>query len=167
MESADKNFMVKSVCMQQLTKLCKNNFDHMAYPYLAKELVKSESLTYSSEIRLEMMYTKAHCIFEIISHRPDYYAQKLIATISSLLNTCNEKDDEGVCALLIDTLGFLCDCEVVDLVSTWNALVPLFKKEKRVLTLNAFCRFVSVVAKFEHLNVAEQPVSSSNLSILF
>ena len=49
-----------------------------------------------------------------------------------MLNGCNSlQNDEGICAILIDTLAILCESEVVDMVSTWDALASQFSKEKR------------------------------------
>lgn len=68
----------------------------------------------------------------LILYRPDYYAKELLGTIFSMLNGCNSlQNDEGICAILIDTLAILCESEVVDMVSTWDALASQFSKEKR------------------------------------
>jgi hypothetical protein len=40
-------------------------------------------------------------------------------------------NDEGICAILIDALAFLCESEVVDMISTWDAMSSQFSKEKR------------------------------------
>lgn len=73
-----------------------------------------------------------------IFFRPDYYAQELLATISNLLNSCTQPNDQGVCAILIDSLAFLCESEVVDMISTWNALEPQFKNEKGIFLVKEF-----------------------------
>ena len=72
----------------------------------------------------------------IIINRPDYYVEQLLAKISGLINTMsgdlNDKTS-GVAALMIDTLGFLCESQVIDMQSTWEELLPKFKQEKRYL----------------------------------
>jgi len=65
-------------------------------------------------------------------YRPDYYAKELLGTIFSLLNGCSSMpNDEGICAILIDALAFLCESEVVDMISTWDAMSNQLSKEKR------------------------------------
>ena len=124
---------VKLMCMRQLTKLCTvHNLDHTVYPLLAAELVTVKPVQLADTLRLEVLYTKAQCIFHIVRHRPDYYAQELLATISNMMNMCSRlSGDQGVCAILIDTLAVLCESEVVDMVSTWQALQAQFRQEKR------------------------------------
>ena len=70
--------------------------------------------------------------------RPDYYAQELLATISNLINNCTHQEDAGVCAILIDAMAFLCHSEVIDIESTFNALYPQFKAEKRFFSFLLF-----------------------------
>ena len=59
------------------------------------------------------------------------YAQELLATISNIINSCGYQEDAGVCAVLIDSMAYLCHSEVVDIESTFEALYPQFKVEKR------------------------------------
>jgi hypothetical protein len=40
--------------------------------------------------------------------------------------------DDGICALLIDTMSILCESEVVDMISTYKAIIPQFRTEKRL-----------------------------------
>lgn len=121
---------MKFACMRQLIRLCTMKYDYLAYGHLSKELI-SVSAPDEGKYRLEQLYTQAYCIRELILYRPDYYAQELLATISNLLNYSSRPNDQGVSALLIDCLAFLCESEVVDMVSTWNALLPQFKNETR------------------------------------
>lgn len=93
-------------------------------------------------------------------YRPEYYAKELLASISNLLNIASKQMDEGVSSILLDTLSILCESKVVDMVSTWNALIPQFKHEQRNLALSAYCRFMSVVTKLDHLNNPESEVNS-------
>lgn len=159
--SSGDNMIVRLTCMKQLTKLCTMKYDYLVYPHLSNELISIQHLQLAENDRLEVLYMKAYCIYEIISYRPDYYAQELLATISSLLNQCGQKNDQGICAILLDTLGLLCESEVVDMMSTWNALWSQFKNEKRVLVLSSFCRFMSVASKLKHLE-SENEVNLKN-----
>ncbi len=147
-------FIVKQACMTQLVRLCRMGHDHLVYPHLSKELVSVR--TDSTPIDSTSLYAKALCIQEIITYRPDYYAQELLATISTLINICNQKAHAGISAILVDTMAVLCQTEVVDMVSTFSALHPQFKNEKRTLTLQAHCRFMSTLASLEHLCTADQ-----------
>lgn len=126
-------------------------YDYLVYPYLSNELVSIKSLKFGENDRLEVLYMQAYCINKIIQYRPDYYAQELLATISNLLNQSVNQNDQGISAILLDTISYLCESEVVDMMSTWSALLSQFKTEKRPLALNAFCRFMSVAAKLKHL----------------
>jgi hypothetical protein len=115
----EKNSIIKQLCMKQMSRLCTKKFDYLVYPHLSKDLVtitfKNEHFS-SEKSREKMLYSKAFCIYELIKYRPDYYVQELLASISNLLNYCDRKNDGGICAILIDTLGVLCETEVVDMV---------------------------------------------------
>ena len=39
--------------------------------------------------------------------------------------------DDGICAIMIDSLGIICQNEVIEINSTWQALYTQFKNEKR------------------------------------
>lgn len=82
--------------MLQLVRLCKIKYDHLVYPHLAKHLITGKIEKVSDVSREKSLYTKALCIQEIITYRPDYYAQELLATISNLINNCNQKEDGGI-----------------------------------------------------------------------
>ncbi len=70
--------------------------------------------------------------------------KQLLAKISGMINTMsgdlNDKTS-GVAAIMIDTLGFLCDSQVIDMQSTWEELLPKFKQEKRYPNNNK-CFFI-------------------------
>ena len=55
-------------------------------------------------------------------------------------------------------MAILCETEVVDMISTFNALHPQFKNEKRTLALNAYCRFISTAASLDYLHKTEEQV---------
>lgn len=129
--SHDDNLSVKLICLKQLTRLCTMKLDYIVYPRLSKELVTLDSRLSTNKNRIKILYAKALCIYDLILYRPDYYAQELLATISSLLNMCSHAEDAGVCAILIDSMAYLCHTLVVDIESTFNALYPQFKNEKR------------------------------------
>jgi hypothetical protein len=157
--SNQESLTVKLVCLKQLTRLCTMKYDYLIYPRLSKELI---TLDYKYKVedknRIKILYTKAFCIQKLISYRPEYYAQELLATISNLINNCNHQEDAGICAILIDTMAFLCHSEVVDIQSTFNALYPQFKNEKRLLVLNAYCRFICETANRTDLYLPDNPV---------
>jgi hypothetical protein len=80
-------------------------------------------------------------MYIIAINRPDYYVKQLLAKISGMINTTsgdlNDKTS-GVAAIMVDTLGFLCESQVIDMHSTWEELLPKFKQEKRHLYNNKF-----------------------------
>ena len=156
--NTEKNLLVKSICLKQMTRLCTMKYDYIVYPHLSSELISIRLEHSSASVREKVLYTKAFCIYELIVYRPDYYAQEFLATISNLINYCNQPGDGGVCAVLINALAVLCETEVVDMKSTFNALYPQFKNETRTLTLNSYCRFMATVVHLEYLNTPEAQV---------
>jgi hypothetical protein len=65
----EKNIFIKFKCIEQLTKLCTMNYDHLVYPYICNELVDIKELNSSESYRLERLYLKVNCILKMISHR--------------------------------------------------------------------------------------------------
>lgn len=49
--------------------------------------------------------------------------------------------------------------------STWGALLPQYKIEKRVLALNSYCRFMSVASKIP--NLTESDVGTKMIETLW
>lgn len=150
--------VVRECCMIQLVRLCQLKHDHLVYPVLSRELAVKDKFLMDSLTRGGLLLTKAYCIQEMIKYRPDYYAQELLASISGLINICSQKGDGGVCGVLIDTMAVLCESEVVDMPSTWQALYPQFRSEKRALALGAYCRFMATVACLDHLHKTDEQV---------
>ena len=72
--SYHENIMLKSACMKQMTKLCIMKFDYLVYPHLSKELVLSKSVQFPENYRLEMLYTIAFCIHDIVSYRFEMFS---------------------------------------------------------------------------------------------
>lgn len=64
----EKNIYLKLTCIEQLTKLCVMNYDHLVYPHISKELIDCQ-INSAESYRLEILYSKVNCIFKIISHR--------------------------------------------------------------------------------------------------
>jgi hypothetical protein len=141
--SWSRNEIVKLVVIKQLTRLCSMNYDYIIYPTVQKFI-----FSLPSNAQRQSLYTKAFCIQELVNYKPDYYGLELLSTISNMLNTLNRDEDEGISAILIDTLACLCNSEVIDIKSAWTALNKndVFATERRLLELNAYCRFVSVAA---------------------
>lgn len=137
---------VQIACFKQLTKLFQSPlYEKLVYPYLSKYVLTRSNLN----MDMNSLYIKAYCIHQVITYRPDYYTPQLLSTISEFLNNYSSLESSGPSALLIDTLGYLCRSEIIEMKSTWNAISSKYKDEKRTLVLMAFCRFMAISSELK------------------
>jgi hypothetical protein len=140
---------IQLIAIKELLKIFLNpSHEKPAFSLIFEHLIRKPV----KETNVYNKYAQAYCINKIIQHKPEYYASQLLSMISNLLNECNSIETFGVSTLLIDTLGFLCKNEYVDMKSTWTAMYPKFKNEKRIQVIEAYCDFVSNAA---YLNDSE------------
>lgn len=64
---SQESALVKLIGIKLMTKLCVMKLDYLAYPLFSKELMILPQK--SDPHRLEEIFTKAYCIFEIVSYR--------------------------------------------------------------------------------------------------
>lgn len=75
--------------------------------------------------------------------RPELYGKEMVAHLSKILNECSSDDDAIAAALAIDGITLLCKSEIIDAVTTWATLAPLFKTDKRVSVIKSVCVLIS------------------------
>lgn len=64
---SQESAFVKLIGIKLMTRLCVMKLDYLAYPLFSKELMTLPQK--SDPHRLEEIFTKAYCIFEIVSYR--------------------------------------------------------------------------------------------------
>ncbi|KAG8455075.1 hypothetical protein GDO86_001338 [Hymenochirus boettgeri] len=105
------------------------------YPELQKVMAfsASQSIATGKEILWEKMLAKAATVREICRHRPYQHGADMLAAITQVLNECTKPDQSTPAALVLQGLCALCQAEVVDIRSTWNALSPKLSCDTRPL----------------------------------
>lgn len=76
-------------------------------------------------------------------YRPELYGKDMVAHLSKILNECSSDDDALAAALAIDGITLLCKSEIIDAVTTWATLAPMFKADKRVSVIKSVCLLIS------------------------
>ncbi|CAI9543087.1 unnamed protein product, partial [Staurois parvus] len=69
----------------------------------------------------------------------------MLAAITQVLNECPKPDQATPVALVMQGLHALCQAEVVDIRSTWNALSPKLACEKRFHVLKVLHELFALV----------------------
>ncbi|KAM9329744.1 focadhesin [Gastrophryne carolinensis] len=107
------------------------------YPELQKliAVVDSQCLTTGKDTMWEKTIAKAATIRDICRQRPYQHGADMLAAITQVLNECTKPDQGTPVALALQGLHALCQSEVVDIQSTWNALSPKLACEQRLPVL--------------------------------
>ncbi|RZC36873.1 uncharacterized protein BDFB_008470, partial [Asbolus verrucosus] len=74
----------------------------------------------------------------------------MVAHLSKILNECNNADGALACALAIDGITLLCKFEVIDAVTTWATLAPMFKSENRIPVIKSLCSLISEIPNLSY-----------------
>nr|XP_033775395.1 focadhesin isoform X2 [Geotrypetes seraphini] len=105
------------------------------------------------EVLWEKTIAKAASIRDICRQRPYQHGADMLAAISQVLNECSKPDQATPAALVLQGLHALCQAEVVDIRSTWNALSSKLSCDTRPLILKTvhelFALVPSLIVKTE------------------
>ncbi|CAH2293916.1 focadhesin isoform X1 [Pelobates cultripes] len=96
------------------------------YPELQKwmAMTDKQSLSVGKETQWEKTVAKSATIRDICRQRPYQHGADMLAAITQVLNECTKPEQASPAALALQGLYALCQAEVVDIRSTWNALSP-------------------------------------------
>ncbi|XP_030766765.1 focadhesin isoform X2 [Sitophilus oryzae] len=93
----------------------------------------------------EDLTSKAYIIKKLAEKRPELYGKDLVPHLSKILNECSESWMSIPMVLAIEGIGHLCKAEIIDIVRTWETLVPKFKSETRVPVIKSICALISEI----------------------
>ncbi|XP_040273158.1 focadhesin [Bufo bufo] len=139
------------------------------YPELQKLIAKadSQSLSIGKETQWEKTVAKAATIRDICKQRPYQHGADMLAAITQVVNECTKPDHSTPAALVLQGLHALCQAEVVDIRSTWNALSPKLGCDKRPLVLKVLHEFFSLVPSLVVKSEDYEKFKAEILSILW
>nr|DBA28163.1 TPA: hypothetical protein GDO54_008565 [Pyxicephalus adspersus] len=139
------NSRLQPVAVRLMTSLWEKQ--DRVYPELQKliAVADSQSLSTGKETQWEKTVAKAATIRDICRQRPYQHAADMLAAITQVLNECPKPDQATPVALVLQGLHALCQAEVVDIRSTWNALSPKLACEKRVHVLKVLHELFALV----------------------
>ncbi|KAM5191688.1 focadhesin [Mantella aurantiaca] len=117
------------------------------YPELQKliAIADSQCLSTGKETQWEKTIAKAATIRDICRQRPYQHGADMLAAITQVLNECIKPDQATPVALVLQGLHALCQAEVVDIRSTWNALSSKLACEKRLHVLKVLHELFALV----------------------
>ncbi|XP_073492413.1 focadhesin [Aquarana catesbeiana] len=136
---------LQPVVMRLMTTLWEKQ--DRVYPELQKLIAVADSqcLSTSKETQWEKTVAKAATIRDICRQRPYQHGADMLAAITQVLNECPKPDQATPVALVMQGLHALCQAEVVDIRSTWNALSPKLVCEKRLHVLKVLHELFALV----------------------
>ncbi|XP_064410837.1 focadhesin isoform X2 [Latimeria chalumnae] len=136
---------LRAVALRLMTALWEKQ--DRVYPELQKfmALIDKPSLSIGKEDHWEQIIAKAASIRDICKHRPYQHGADMLAAISLVLSECTKPDQATPAVLVLQGLHALCQAEVVDIRSTWNALSPKLSCDMRPLTVKALTEFFALV----------------------
>uniref|UniRef100_A0A8C5LP43 Focadhesin n=1 Tax=Leptobrachium leishanense TaxID=445787 RepID=A0A8C5LP43_9ANUR len=103
------------------------------------------SLSIGKETQWEKMLAKSATIRDICRQRPYQHGADMLAAITQILNECTKPDQATPAALVLQGLSALCQAEVVDIRSTWNALSPKLNCDTRPSILQVLHKLFALV----------------------
>ncbi|XP_069486861.1 focadhesin [Ambystoma mexicanum] len=126
------------------------------YPELQKLMAMSDmpSASIGKDIQWEKTIAKAASIRDICKQRSYQHGADMLAAISQVLNECTKPDQATPAVLVLQGLHALCQAEVVDIRSTWNALSPKLSCDSRPLILKTLHDLFALVPTLT-VNTAE------------
>uniref|UniRef100_A0A6I8R488 Focadhesin n=1 Tax=Xenopus tropicalis TaxID=8364 RepID=A0A6I8R488_XENTR len=117
------------------------------YPELQKmmALCDTQSLATGKDTLWEKMLAKAATVRDICRQRPYQHGADMLAAITQVLHECTKADQATPAALALQGLHALCQAEVVDIRSAWNALSSKLSCETRPLVLKVLHELFALV----------------------
>lgn len=145
---------LRGIALRLLTSLWEKQ--DRVYPELQKFMARSDipSTSVGKDILWEKTIAKAASIRDICKQRSYQHGADMLAAISQVLNECTKPDQATPAVLVLQGLHALCQAEVVDIRSTWNALSPKLSCDSRPLILKALHELFALVPSLS-VNAAE------------
>ncbi|XP_075682044.1 focadhesin isoform X2 [Rhinoderma darwinii] len=139
------------------------------YPELQKLIAKadSQSASIGKETQWEKTVAKAATIRDICKQRPYQHGADMLAAITQVLNEYIKPDQATPAALVLQGLHALCQAEIVDIRSTWNALSPKLGLNKHPIVLKVLHEFFSLVPSLSVKTEDYEKFKAEILSILW
>lgn len=121
------------------------------YPELQRymAMLDAPSLSVGKEDQWEQVIAKAASIRDICRQRSYQHGADMLSAVSQVLSVCTKPDHVTPAVLALQGLHALCQAEVVDIRSTWNALCPKLSCDSRPLLLKALHEFFALVPALE------------------
>ncbi|XP_043916316.1 focadhesin [Protopterus annectens] len=121
------------------------------YPELQRfmGMLDAPSLSVGKDDQWEQMIAKAASMRDICRQRSYQHGADMLAAVSQVLSECTRPDHVTPAVLALQGLHALCQAEVVDIRSTWNALCPKLSCDTRPLLLKALNEFFALVPSLE------------------
>lgn len=112
------------------------------YPFLHKVLTEKSN---NDDLDFGLEIVRAIAINNICHMRPQH-GSDLINVLSEILNNSSDlKNGDIAASLCLDSIASLCKNNVINIVSTWNAISLTTKDEKRPRVLESLCKFMTIV----------------------
>ncbi|XP_041419597.1 focadhesin isoform X2 [Xenopus laevis] len=139
------------------------------YPELQKMMALSDtqSLATGKDTLWEKMLAKAATVRDICRQRPYQHAADMLAAITQVLNECTKADQATPAALALQGLHALCQAEVVEIRSTWNALSSRLSCETRPVVLKMLHKLFALVPSLTVNTEEYQKFKTDIISILW
>ncbi|XP_060084932.1 focadhesin-like, partial [Ylistrum balloti] len=126
--------------LQMLTDLWK--IQDRCFPQLLKEIKESPKGFSDS---LEVLLIKAKAIRDVCKLRPEQHGSDMLGPLSDILNLCTGEEEAAVSSLALEGLYFLCEAEVINILSAWSVLADSLVRDSRPAVVEKICELFSLV----------------------
>ncbi|OWF34881.1 focadhesin-like isoform X2 [Mizuhopecten yessoensis] len=133
---------MKGTYLQMLTDLWK--IQDRCFPQLLKEIMESPK-GYS----LEVLLVKAKAIRDVCKLRPEQHGTDMLGPLSDILTLCPGEEEAAVSSLALEGLYFLCEAEVINILSAWSVLADSLVRDSRPAVVEKICELFSLVPSLE------------------
>lgn len=128
---------VRGIYIQMLTELWK--IQDRCFPQLLMEIQKISSSS------LEVLLSTAKSIRDVCKLRPEQHGSDMLAPLSDILRQCTREEEGVVAALALEGLYYLCEAEVINILSAWSVLADSLIRDSRPAVVEKICELFSLV----------------------
>ncbi|XP_060554387.1 focadhesin-like [Ruditapes philippinarum] len=139
---------MKSLSIKLLTELWA--LQDRCFPHILKAITESEkgSMKIGSVID-DVTLAKAMAIKEICRLRPEQHGAEMLGPLSELLTSSRDLSSSPVAALCLEALYYVCEAEMIDIMSAWKVLESQLITDTRVVVMVKTCELLSLVPSLQ------------------
>ncbi|XP_053406121.1 focadhesin-like isoform X2 [Mercenaria mercenaria] len=139
---------LKSLSIKLLTELWA--LQDRCFPHLLKAITgKEKGSVPMATVTDDVILAKASAIKEICKLRPEQHGAEMLGPLSEILNLSTDVRSAPAAALCLEALYYVCEAEMIDIMSAWRVLEAQLITDKRVVVIVKVCELLSLVPSLQ------------------